>query len=109
MAQLTQSLTANARRPLKRFRVILRGDGFLLDAGEGVCGRTGFYVVRTTVAENETMAGKVALFDFAAELQISARLAPCFAESGSLSVEEARPLDDTEDDVTSGFIFYPMA
>lgn len=109
MAQLTQSLTAQARRPLRRFRVILRGDDFLVDAGAGAAERNGFYVVRTALAENETMAGKRALFDFAAELHFHARLAPCFVEHGSLAVEEARPLDDAEEDVTSGFIFYPMA
>jgi len=109
MAQLTQSLTAQARRPLKRFRVILRGDDFLLAAGEGEAERNGFYVVRTALAENETMAGKLALFDFAAELHFHARLAPWFVKKGSLAVEEARPLEDAEEDVASGFIFYPMA
>src|SRR3546814_2796262 len=60
MAQLTQSLTAPVQGPVRRFRVILRGDGFLTDAGAE---RSGFYVVRTTLAENETLAGKLALFD----------------------------------------------
>lgn len=106
MAQLTQSLTAPVQGPVRRFRVILRGDGFLTDAGAE---RSGFYVVRTTLAENETLAGKLALFDFAAELQISARHAPCFHECGSLAVEEVRPLQEREEDVASGFIFYPMA
>src|SRR3546814_17933262 len=89
-----------------RLRVILRGDGFLTDAGAE---RSGFYVVRTTLAENATLAGKLALFDFAAELQISARHAPCFHECGSLAVAEVRPLPAREQDVARGFIFYPKA
>jgi hypothetical protein len=109
MAQLTASLAVEARRPLRRFRVILRGDDFLVDAGEGSAERTGFYVVRTATAENETLAGKLALFDFAAELRIGEMLERRFLESGSLTVEEARPLYDGEEDVASGFIFYPMA
>jgi hypothetical protein len=108
MAQLTQSLTVQARRTSRRFRVILRGEGFLVDVGEGGGERTGFYVVRTTLAENETMAGKLALFDFAAELRISGRLTQHFLEAGSLAVEETRPLGDAEEDVASDFIFYPM-
>lgn len=108
MAQLTQSLTVQARRTLRRFRVILRGEGFLVDAGEGTCERRGFYVVRTTRAENETLAGKLALFDFATELRMAARLSPGFREAGSVVVEEARPLDDAEDDVTSDLIYFPM-
>ena len=109
MGQLTHSLTVQARRPLRRFRVILRGHDFLVDGGAEGPERRGFYVVRTALAENETTAGKVALFDFSVELRISARLEPRFLESGSLAVEEARPLADGEEDVESGFIFYPMA
>lgn len=104
MAQLTQSLTVQVGESLRRFRVILRGEHFLLECGE----RKGFYVVRTALAENETMAGKLALFDFAAELEISARVAPCFLQTGSLAVEEAHPLCDAEEDVTSDFIYFPM-
>lgn len=108
MAQVTHSLTLQARRPLRRFRVILRGTGFLVDGGAEGPERQGFYVVRTALAENETLAGKLALFDFAAELRIGARLGPRFLQSGSLAVEETRPLGDREEEVASDLIFFPM-
>jgi hypothetical protein len=108
LAQLTHSLTVEARRPLRRFRVILRGHDFLVDGGADGPERRGFYVVRTTLAENETAAGKLALFDFAVELRVSACLEQRFLRSGSLAVEETRALADGEEDVASGFLFYPM-
>ena len=105
MAQLTQSLTVRARPLLKRFRVILRGDHFVTRDGAQA---SGFYVVRTVAAENETLAGKLALFNFVAELRIAESLEPQFQHSGSLAVEEVRPLDDGEEDVASDLILYPM-
>ncbi|MGE5768606.1 MAG: hypothetical protein ACM35H_15560 [Bacteroidota bacterium] len=105
MAQLTQSLTVRARPLLKRFRVILRGDHFVAREGTQA---SGFYVVRTVLAENETLAGKLALFDFMAELRIAESLEPQFLRSGSLAVEEARPLGDGEEDVASDLILYPL-
>lgn len=108
MAQVTHSLTLQARTPLRRFRVILRGTGFLVDGGAEGPERRGFYVVRTTLAENETLAGKLALFDFATELHVGARLGPRFLESGALAVEETRPLGDCEEEVASDLIFFPM-
>lgn len=104
MAQLTGSLALRPRESPRRFRVILRGDDFLVASG-----RTGFYVVRTVTAENETLAGKLALFDFTAELRIAERLERRFLENGSLRVEEAHLLEDGEEDVASSFLFYPMA
>lgn len=105
MAQLTQSLTVRVRPLLKRFRVILRGDHFVArDGGRA----SGFYVVRTVRAENETLAGKLALFDFTAELRMAEAREPQFLHKGSLSVEESRPLGDTEEDVASDLILYPM-
>jgi len=105
MAQLTQSLTVRARPLLKRFRVILRGDHFVERDGAQA---SGFYVVRTVMAENETMAGKLALFDFRTELRMAEALEPRFLRNGSLAVEETRPLGDGEDDVASDLIVYPM-
>lgn len=70
--------------------------------------RVGFYVVRTATAEDTVTAGKLALFDLQAELQISPGLEHQFLETGSLAVEEMRPLADDEEDVASGFIFYSM-
>lgn len=105
MAQLTQSLTVRAQPLLKRFRVILRGDHFVArDSSQS----SGFYVVRTVRAENETLAGKLALFDFMAELRIAEAREPRFLHEGSLAVEETRPLGDGEEDVTSDLILYPM-
>lgn len=97
-------------RTARRFRVILRGDDFLVPAPEDdrKPERMGFYVVRTAVADNLTMAGKLALFDFEAEMRVAQKLARCFLETGSLAVEEARPLGDNEEDVASDLLFYPM-
>jgi len=97
-------------RTARRFRVILRGDDFLVPEFEEAPtpARVGFYVVRTVAAEDVVTAAKIALFDLQAELQISPGLEPQFLETGALAVEEMRPLADGEEDVSSGFIFYPM-
>lgn len=100
------------RRPptAQRFRVIIRGDNFLVPDAEtdGETARVGFYVVRTTVAENVLTAGRLALFDFETELHMAQKLAERFLETGSLAVEEVRPLRESEEDVASGFMLYPM-
>jgi hypothetical protein len=90
--------------------VILRGDDFLVPRSEAghKPERVGFYIVRTAVANDLTSAGKLALFDFEAELRVSQKIDKCFLEIGSVALEETRPLADDEEDVASGFIFYPM-
>ncbi len=110
MALLIDSDIRQTRTPLRRFRVIIRGSDFTVPGLEDAGGpeRKGFYVVRTVVAENVTTAGKLALFDFEAELLISQSLEARFLTTGSLALEESRPLEDDEEDVASGFIFYPM-
>ncbi len=97
-------------RTATRFRVILRGDDFLVPGAEAGLKpeRVGFYIVRTSVADDLTSAGKLALFDFETELRVSQKIDKCFLEIGSLAVEETRPLANDEEDVASGFIFYPM-
>lgn len=104
MATERQALTA------QRFRVIIRGDNFLVPDAEtdGETARVGFYVVRTTVAENVFTAGKLALFDFETELHLAQQFDDRFLETGALAVEEVRPLRESEEDVASGFILYPM-
>jgi len=111
MALLLYSEKRQARKTLCRFRVIIRGSDFLVPGFEDGSGpeRMGFYVVRTVEASDRTTAGKLALFDFKAELRISQSLEARFLETGSLAVEETRPLEDDEDDVASSFILYPMA
>lgn len=98
-------------RAARRFRVIIRGDNFLLPGPEGdhTAERLGFYVVRTTVADERFAAGRLALFDFETELRVAQKLDRRFLETGSLAVEEVHPLDDSEEDVASDLIFYPMA
>jgi hypothetical protein len=111
MALLLHSEKRHARKALRRFRVIIRGSNFLVPGSGDTSGpeRKGFYVVRTVEAGDRTTAGKLALFDFKAELRISQSLERRFLETGTLAVEETRPLEDDEEDVTSSFIFYPMA
>ncbi|WP_193370265.1 hypothetical protein [Pelagibius marinus] len=90
--------------------MILRGDDFLVpgpEAGDQP-ERVGFYIVRTSVADDLATAGKLALFDFETELRVSQKIDRCFLELGSLAIEETRPLADDEEDVASGFIFYSM-
>jgi hypothetical protein len=97
-------------RTARRFRVILRGDDFLVP-GSGAGHepeRVGFYIVRTALADDLAAAGKLALFDFETELRVSQKIDKCFLEIGSLAVEETRPLADDEEDVASGFLIYPM-
>ena len=97
-------------RAAQRFRVILRGDNFLVSGSEAgdKPERVGFYIVRTSVADDLATAGKLALFDFETELRVSQKIDKCFLEIGSLALEETRPLADDEEDVASGFMFYPM-
>lgn len=104
------SSAAAATQAAQRFRVIIRGDNFLIpdgeDDSEGV--RVGFYVVRTALAENLLVAGRLALFDFETELHLAQKLDGRFVETGSLAVEEVRALEEGEEDVASGLILYPM-
>lgn len=91
--------------------MIIRGDNFLLPGPEGdhKPERLGFYVVRTTVADERFAAGRLALFDFETELRVAQKLDGRFLETGSLAVEEVHPLDDNEEEVSSGLFLYPMS
>ena len=97
-----------SRAAALRFAVILRGENFVTDGGEGEPERVGFYVVRTATAVDQATAEQSALFDLEAEILSRPSLKAYFSETGTIAVEEVALLDDDIDDSNSGFIFYRM-
>ena len=87
----------------QRFCIVLRGEYLLLESPDGSPQQMGFYVVRTTTADDRSTAEKIALFDLEAEILMKG-LGPM---PGHLAVEETKRLEDDQEDINSSFIFYP--
>lgn len=86
-----------------RFCVVLRGEYLLRESEEGRLEQMGFYVVRTTTADDAATAEKLALFDLEAEILMNG-MGPV---PDCLAIEKTSLLDEDQEDINSGFIFYP--